>query len=102
MRSRRQGGPVTKAARAEGVTQGKRRPPRCRSDSGVAVPARDCFTSAKAATADTATARRLVEGKSGPSPREKRDASTREVQKGARITESANETTELNYSKGTA
>lgn len=91
-----------RAAGVERVTQGKRRPPRCRSDSGVAVPARDCFTYAKAATADTATARRLVEGKSGPSPREKRDASTREVQKGARITESANETTELNYSKGTA
>lgn len=82
--------------------QGKRRPPRCRSDSGVAVPARDCFTYAKAATADTATARRLVERKSGPSPSEKREASTREVPKGAWITAIANETTELNYSDGTA
>jgi hypothetical protein len=93
---------VYKAARAEVVTQGKTRPPRCPSDSGGAAPARDCFTCAKAATADTATARRLVDGKSGPCPSERRDASTSEVPKGAWITAIANETTELNYRRGAA
>ena len=93
---------MEKAARAGGLTTGNRRPPRCTCDSGVVAPARGCSTCAKAATADTATARRLVDGNSGPCPSEKRDASTREVPKEARITGSDNETTELNYSDGTA
>lgn len=93
---------MCKAARTEVVAQGKTRPPRCTYDSGDAAPARGCSTCAKAATADTATARRLVEGNSGPCPSEKRDASTSEVPKGAWITAIGNETTELNYSRAAA